>query len=602
MLLQRLHRTAPCAIVFALLSTLALPAQRPALPDDLPLIDSPWTNDAGKFSFAILGDKTSGGEGKWPIYDRAVDAINLLKPDFVITTGDMIPGHMDTRGPWDAEWAEYLAHAERIHAPLFFTVGNHDIANLECYEFWKEDFGRTYYSFDYKGCHFLIFNTEEERIDGRGPAWRAMTDWAKADLAAAADARHTFVFFHKPMWDDPRFEQDWAELEAALGDRRFTAVAGHEHYHSTLFKNGNAHVIQSATGGGIRLSDVKAWGGFHSFGFVTVDGDDTSYAVVEPEGGIWPVDVAPAAFRKAITHELVRVDADPGADFTRDPVALEIIFSLHNVLDQPVDIEVYVENPTQAGWPAPSGDDTTWRLVEDRLAATRRLDTGELDELRLPLEVSRPALSSPPDVGWRVRYGDHWLEKESMKMVEVTTLPVHPVASYTAPEEVYLVGPFPLGPIDTAQLPAHPEKANPRFHHRFGPEDGYAANATYEGGLEWRRIRPQRAGLVNGNALLGTLDHVAAYVACAVYSPLDQITHAVVGADNFSQTYLNGALVEEGQGFGGAGGLAYPELALKKGWNTVVVKLINNKADWFLRFLIANPRGNLEFRASAPDS
>lgn len=567
-------------------------AQRPDLPDDVPLIDRPWTNDAEKFSFVILGDKTSGGEGKWPIYDRAVDSINLLKPDFVITVGDMIPGHMDTRPPWDAEWAEYLAHANRIEAPLFFTVGNHDIANLETYRFWQEDFGRTYYSFDYKGCHFLIFNTEEERIDGRGPAWQKMMDWTRADLAAAAEARHTFIFFHKPMWDDPRFQDDWAEIESAMGDRKFTAVAGHEHYHSTLFKNGNAYVIQSATGGGIGLSDLKAWGGFHSFGFVTVDGAETTYAVVEPEGGIWPVDVAPAAFRKAITHELVTVDAAP-ADLTGETVAIDLTVTLNNVLDRPVDIEVRLEDFAGAGWTLPVGAESDWTLKEGDLTVTRLLTSGETASAGIMLRVPREKLSFPPDVGWRVQYDGHWLEKEGMKMVEVSTAPIHPVASYKGPPEVMLVGPFVLGPIDTGQLPAAPEKANPKFYHHFGPEAGYREGATYEGGLQWQRVTPQGTGLVNGNALLGTLDHVAAYVSCAVYSPVPQVTHAIVGADNFSQTYVNGTLVEGGQGFGGHGAFVYPELALKEGWNTVVVKLINNKADWFLRFLIADPMGNL---------
>lgn len=594
------HRICALIVSICILAALA-PAQRPDLPGDLPLLDAPWTNDADKFSFVILGDKTSGGEGKWPIYDRAVDAINLLAPDFVVTTGDMIQGHMDTRSPWDAEWAEYMEHAKRIEVPVFFSVGNHDIANLETYEFWREDLGRTYYSFDYKGCHFLVFNTEEERIDGRGPAWRRMMDWAKADLAASADARHTFVFMHKPMWDDPRFQKDWTELEAALGDRKFTAVAGHEHYQSTMFKNGNAHVIQAATGGGVRLSDVKAWGGFHGFGYVTVDGGETTYAVVEPDGGIWPVDVAPAAFRKAITYDLVQVDAKP-ADLMRENVALDLEVTLENVLDQPVDIEVRLENYEAAGWALAAGAPARWAVKDGALTQTWLVAPGETVTLDLPLTVPRAKLSHPPQVGWRVRYGGAWIEKESMPMVEVPTVPIHPVSSYTAPPALHLVGPFPVGHIDTGPLPEAPREANARFYHRFGPEDGYEAGATYEDGLEWRRITPDGFGLVNGNALLGTLDHVAAYVSCAVYSPVDQVTHAVVGADNFSQTFVNGTLVAGGQDFGGAGNFVYPELALAAGWNTVVVKLINNRADWFLRFLIADPKGNLEIAAARPET
>ncbi|MDP2322855.1 MAG: hypothetical protein Q8N51_02370, partial [Gammaproteobacteria bacterium] len=240
-----------------------------------------------------------------------------------------------------------------------------------------------------------------------------------------------------------------------------------------------------------------------------------------------------------------------------------------------------------------------WRLADGHLAVTRHLAPGETVATGIALRVPREKLSFPPDVGWRVRYDGHWLEKEGMKMVEVSTAPIYPVASYTAPTEVMLVGPFSLGPIDTGHLPDAPEKANPKFYHRFGPEAGYREGATYDGGLQWQRVTPQGVGLVNGNALLGTLDHVAAYVSCAVYSPAPQVTHAIVGADNFSQTYVNGALEEGGQGFGGHGAFVYPELALKEGWNTVVVKLINNKADWFLRFLIADPKGNLTIAAAS---
>lgn len=48
-------------------------------------------------------------------------------------------------------------------------------------------------------------------------------------------------------------------------------------------------------------------------------------------------------------------------------------------------------------------------------------------------------------------------------------------------------------------------------------------------------------------------------------------------------------LVEEGQDFGAPGGYVYVPLHLKAGANTLIVKLINNHGDWFLRVLIADP-------------
>jgi len=567
----------------------------------LPLMgDAPSQGDQ-KFSFAILGDKTSGGEGKWPIFDRAVDAINLLEPDFVITVGDQIPGHMQDRAQWDLEWAEYLEHARRLDKPLLLIPGNHDIANIECYRFWKEDFGPTYYAFDYRDCHFLVLNTEEERFDGRGPVWEAMMRFAEDDLAQHTASRHTFLFFHKPMWDDPRYDADWKRVETALGARKYTVVAGHEHYLMTERRNGNLYVIQSATGGGIALSSVREYGAFHSVGFVTVDGDAVTYAVAEPSGGIWPVEVAPAAFRKAIAYELVRLDAERPEDLDAATVTLRATLRFHNVLDAPVTVEATVGKLATCGWePVLNGDTSRTKRKGDTLVIEVALDPGERVERPLTFRVPQARLAYPPRVSWRVRYEGEWIDNESFPMVQESVIPIAPAACLRAVPEWQLVGPFPLGDIDTTPLPADPAAANANFFHRFGPEEGYDAERIYDGGLKWFPVRSQGRGLLNFNALMGTLDHALGYALCGVYSPHAQRTHAVVYSDNFSQGVLNGGLLEDGQDFGAPGGFTHIPLRLEGGWNTLILKLINNRGDWFLRVLVADPEGNLEFAPHPP--
>jgi hypothetical protein len=562
----------------------------------LPLVGDPAPDPSPRFSFVILGDKTSGGEGKWPIYDRAVDAINLLEPDFVITVGDQIPGHMEERTLWDAEWAEYLEHARRLEMPLVLTPGNHDIANVQCYEFWKQDFGPTYFSFDYKDCHFLVLNTEEERFDGRGPVWEKMMTFAEQDLAAHKDARHTFIFFHKPMWDDPRFLDDWARLERALAGRRYTAVAGHEHYLMTERRNGNLLVVQSATGGGIGLSNVKEFGGFHSFGYVTVTGNNVTYAVVEPEGGVWPVDIAPTAFRKAIAFDLVRLDAEPPDDPLASEVTVRAKARLRNVLSEPIDLELSVEALAASGWQPESAS-----TADGDLRFTHTLNPGGEAEQPLVFRVPRERLPYPPRVTWRLRYRGEWIEADTFPMSQEVTVPIYPADSLRTVSEWHIVGPFPLGPIDTAKLPADPAAANANFFKRFGPEDGFDPDREYEGGLKWRPARSLGRSLLNFNGLMGTLDHALAYALCGVHSPVDQVVHAVVHADNFAQLVLNGELIEEAQSFGTPGGLVYVPLRLEAGWNTLVAKLINNRGDWFIRVLVADPDGNLTF-AAAPET
>ncbi|MCP4641062.1 MAG: hypothetical protein GY851_11540 [bacterium] len=569
-------------------------AQPPALPEGkLPLVERAWSADGDKFSFAILGDKTSGGEGKWPIFDRAVDAINLLDPDFVITVGDQIPGHMQDRAAWDEEWAEYMAHAKRLDAPFFLVPGNHDIANVECYAFWEEDFGRTYYSFDYKGCHFLVLNTEEERFDGRGPVWERMMLFAADDLKRSADSRHTFLFFHKPMWDDPRYLDDWQRIEDMLADRPFTVVAGHEHYLMSERRNGNLYVIQSATGGGIHLSDVREFGCFHSFAHVTVDDGDTHYAVVEPEGGVWPVDVSPAAFRKAVAFKMVELDAEPPEGLDTDTATVRSILRLRNLLPEEAALRVTVGPLDVSGWVPVMTNDSPWTRDGDALVLERTLAPGQVVPVPLTFRVPRDRVPYPPSVGYDVKYRDAWLAKESMRMESEDVAPLYPAACWKAVPGWHLVGPFPLGHIDTSHIPGDIAKANANFYTRFGPEDGFDADRVYGDGLKWYPCDPQARGLLNFNALMGTLDHTLGYALCGVYSPEPQLTHAIIYADNFAQVVVNGELVEEAQTFGAPGGFVYVPLRLNAGWNTVTAKLFNNRGDWFLRFLIADPRGDL---------
>ncbi|MFO7974074.1 MAG: metallophosphoesterase [Candidatus Hydrogenedentota bacterium] len=579
----------------------AAAAQEVLSPEQYPLLEGRWPDaDDQKFSFAILGDKTSGGEGKWPIFDRAVDAINLLEPDFVITVGDQIPGHMEEREKWDAEWAEYLEHARRVEAPLVFIPGNHDIANVECYRFWKEDWGSTYFSFDYKGCHFLVLNTEEERFDGRGPVWEAMMEFAEEDLASHQDARHTFVFFHKPMWDDPRYEDDWNRVERAIGSRRHTVVAGHEHYLMTERRDGNLYVIQNATGGGIHLSEVREFGAFHGFGYVTVDGDDVTYAVIEPNGPVWPVDIAPASFRKAIAYEVLTWDAKAPPVKEGEAYRVRAVARFKNPFDGPIAIEARLPSLDEFLWEPVLEDGARWRREGDDLTAEVRLAPGQDIVRELAFRTTWDHLSYPPEYTFRVRYKGAWLQGESYPMEQEHVIPAYPVDSLRIVPAWQVVGPFAVGPIDTSKLPGDPASANANFFKHFGPEFGYDPEQQYDDGLRWRRVTNQGRGLLNFNGIFGTQDHALAYALCGVYSPEAQITHVVTYSDNFSQVVLNGELVQEGQDFGAPGGFAYVPAELEEGWNTLVVKLFNNRGDWFLRVLVADPEGNLEFRDAPP--
>jgi Icc-related predicted phosphoesterase len=122
---------------------------------NIPSLKRAFTSDPDKFDFAIIGDKTGGGEQNWPIFDRAVEEINLLNPDFAMTIGDHIQGYSNDVNAVEKMWKEYMDHLSVLKMPVILVPGNHDISNTMMYNYWKEKLGKTYFSFNYKGCHFI---------------------------------------------------------------------------------------------------------------------------------------------------------------------------------------------------------------------------------------------------------------------------------------------------------------------------------------------------------------------------------------------------------------------------------------------------------------
>ena len=137
------------AVIAALYLTVIaiVTAEAPNFPERMPIIERPFSDDPDKFSFAIIGDKTGGGLDKWPVFDRSIDEINALKPDFAIMVGDLIQGDTRDLEQLAAEWKEFWHHESDLIIPFLPLPGNHDITNPVMYDYWKEHLGRTYSAF-----------------------------------------------------------------------------------------------------------------------------------------------------------------------------------------------------------------------------------------------------------------------------------------------------------------------------------------------------------------------------------------------------------------------------------------------------------------------
>jgi len=106
------------------------------------------------------------------VFSSAVDKLNLLQPEFVLSVGDFIAGY--TRDPEriNAEWEVFESRIARLEMPFHPVPGNHDITNETMAEIWEERWGPRYRSFVHGDVLFLCLDSNDTlgRDRGWGPS------------------------------------------------------------------------------------------------------------------------------------------------------------------------------------------------------------------------------------------------------------------------------------------------------------------------------------------------------------------------------------------------------------------------------------------------
>lgn len=263
------------AIVLVVAVALSQPASKTSSPNGSDLrIQSeernPWShlklnNASEDFQFVVVSDRTGGHREK--VFSRAIEQINLLQPEFVLSVGDLIEGYSTDRDKVLDQWKEFQSFTSRLQMPFFYVPGNHDVTNKDQEKIWEEKFGRRYYHFVYKGVLFLILNSDDPPESGS--LSEEQVKWAKQVLADNSDARWTVVAFHKPIWTVDIEKNRWGEVERALAGRNYTVFVGHVHRYQKFIRNGMNYYQLATTGGDSRLRGVR-YGEFDHIVWVTM--------------------------------------------------------------------------------------------------------------------------------------------------------------------------------------------------------------------------------------------------------------------------------------------------------------------------------------------
>lgn len=253
----------------------------------------PWTsenfmNDSDNFQFAILGDR-GGGANLLGTYERAIDHLNMLQPEFVMSVGDFVEGYTTVQDEMDEQWDEFEQIIAKLEPPFFYVRGNHDINLPLTRKAWSERRGPQYYHFIYKNVLFIVLDTEDaerpmpenmeediatyNRLKKEDPEkamafiieWmstpeaqeafghnakvefpEAQRAWLKKILEENKDVRWTFLFLHEPVWNSP--SESFKEMDQMLQDRDFTFFAGHTHYYDYDLINGHEYITVASAG------------------------------------------------------------------------------------------------------------------------------------------------------------------------------------------------------------------------------------------------------------------------------------------------------------------------------------------------------------------
>jgi 3',5'-cyclic AMP phosphodiesterase CpdA len=288
----------------------------------------PWTKvpemNGEKFRFVVISDLTGGEEEG--VFAAAIEKINQLAPDFVISVGDLIEGYTTDQNTIDSYWKSFSERLLKLNAPFFYVAGNHDMSNKVLYDNWMKRFGYDYYTFNIGSSLFIVLSTFEPGEKGlSGP----QLDCMKKALETHDPAYPVYVFSHAPLWYSFA-EPGYTELMPLLNRFNTTFFCGHIETYLTRTIDGKKYFQLAKTGGGIGRENLNM-GDFNHILFCTSDKGTLTVANILT-GGIIPSDIVNDSTMKqvGILRSQKWFSIEPGFTVSEDPGSFSTNLVLSN--------------------------------------------------------------------------------------------------------------------------------------------------------------------------------------------------------------------------------------------------------------------------------
>lgn len=231
------------------------------------------------FSFAFLTDiHLQAEKDAVKGFRQAIDTINKLNPDFVITGGDLVMDALDqTHARVDSLYTLYKEVSGELNMPVYNSVGNHEVYGWHRDEegiesspdfgklMYENNIGKRYYSFDHKNWHFIILDGIYRSEEGHyiGKIDQEQLEWLKMDLEKTDKDTPIAITVHIPFITSatqlsrgslaPNSEgsvitNSLEVLRLFMEHNLKLVLQGHLHYNEDLFVGNKVHFI---TGGAV---------------------------------------------------------------------------------------------------------------------------------------------------------------------------------------------------------------------------------------------------------------------------------------------------------------------------------------------------------------
>ena len=176
----------------------------------------PRRSGQGRLRLVFYSDVHARVEWETPLaLAMATEAINALKPDLVVATGDLITdGFQSSAATVAPRWDEYVKMHEGIQADVYPAIGNHDLVaalpedGTEPADDPRAVFRdrlrveRTFYQFDAAGYRFFVLDSIEVtggELKYRGWISDEQQEWLRSELSRLPRTTPIVLALHIPL-------------------------------------------------------------------------------------------------------------------------------------------------------------------------------------------------------------------------------------------------------------------------------------------------------------------------------------------------------------------------------------------------------------------